>query len=171
MLVTSRPIASFLFLGPGVDLSRLDVQSLLFSHWENKNNIDFDCRGNVSGSCYCWWKKSCTTWHAWNPANSGINYLWTGAGFLPPTVLRKPFISDPGCDAGGFEVLDLGRVINSNLMGKARMGDDVMMAMFGGGIFYLSGAPQPPWRKTRKGLRVSKMKGEPGSSEWPFWGL
>ena len=33
---------------------------------------------------------------------------------------RKPFISDPGCDAGGYEVMDLGRVINSNLMGKAQ---------------------------------------------------
>lgn len=42
-----------------------------------------------------------------------------------PRVLlrsRKPFISDPGCDAGGFEVMDLGRVINSNLMGKVGMG-------------------------------------------------
>lgn len=34
------------------------------------------------------------------------------------TEFVKPFISDPGCDAGGFEVMDLGRVINSNLMGK-----------------------------------------------------
>lgn len=34
------------------------------------------------------------------------------------TEFEKPFISDPGCDAGGFEVMDLGRVINSNLMGK-----------------------------------------------------
>ncbi len=35
---------------------------------------------------YCWWKKSCTTWLVWNPANNGINYLSTGAGFLPSTV-------------------------------------------------------------------------------------
>jgi hypothetical protein len=32
---------------------------------------------------------------------------------------RKPFISDPWCATGGYEVMDLGRVINSNLMGKA----------------------------------------------------
>ena len=35
---------------------------------------------------YCWWKKSCTTWDAEDPVNNGINYLWTGAGFLPSTV-------------------------------------------------------------------------------------
>eukprot|EP00913_Durusdinium_trenchii_P011281 g10593.t2 len=34
------------------------------------------------------------------------------------TVFEKPFISDPGCDAGGYEILDLGNVINSNLLGK-----------------------------------------------------
>ncbi|CAJ1407124.1 unnamed protein product [Effrenium voratum] len=35
-----------------------------------------------------------------------------------PTEFEKPFIADPGCDSGGYEVLDLGRVINNNLMGK-----------------------------------------------------
>ena len=35
---------------------------------------------------YCWWKKSCTTSHVKNPVNDGINYLPTGAGFLPSTV-------------------------------------------------------------------------------------
>ena len=35
---------------------------------------------------YGGWKKSCTTLDGWNPINSGINYLWTGAGFLPSTV-------------------------------------------------------------------------------------
>ncbi len=26
---------------------------------------------------YCWWKKSCTTWHVWNPAINGIfNINW-----------------------------------------------------------------------------------------------
>ena len=35
---------------------------------------------------YCWWKKSqTTTWDAWNPINSGIYYLSTGAGFQPST--------------------------------------------------------------------------------------
>ena len=36
---------------------------------------------------YCWWLKSCTTWDVWNPLNCGINYLSTGAGFLPSTVV------------------------------------------------------------------------------------
>ena len=39
---------------------------------------------------YCWWKKSCTTSRVWNPANIGINYLSTGAGFLPSTVSLFP---------------------------------------------------------------------------------
>ena len=36
---------------------------------------------------YCWWLKSCTTWDVWNPTNNGINYLSTGAGFQPSTVV------------------------------------------------------------------------------------
>ena len=36
---------------------------------------------------YGGWKKSCTTWVAWNPMNNGINQLSTGAGSLPSTVL------------------------------------------------------------------------------------
>ena len=40
---------------------------------------------------YCWWKKSCTTWDVWNLVNNGINYLSTGAGFLPSTVLLGGF--------------------------------------------------------------------------------
>ena len=35
---------------------------------------------------YCWWMKSCTTWDVQNLVNHGINYLSTGAGFLPSTV-------------------------------------------------------------------------------------
>ena len=38
---------------------------------------------------YCWWLKSCTTWDVWNPINIGINYLSTGAGFLPSTVVSQ----------------------------------------------------------------------------------
>ncbi len=37
------------------------------------------------GSCW-WWKISCTTWDVENYVNNGINYLSTGAGFLPSTV-------------------------------------------------------------------------------------
>ena len=40
---------------------------------------------------YCWWLKSCTTWDVWNPINNGKNYLSTGAGFQPSTVLRTTF--------------------------------------------------------------------------------
>ena len=36
--------------------------------------------------CYCWWKKLCTTWHVWNPANNGTFTISTGARFLPSTV-------------------------------------------------------------------------------------
>ena len=35
---------------------------------------------------YCWLKKSCTTWHVWNPVNNGIFTISTGAGLLPSTV-------------------------------------------------------------------------------------
>ena len=38
---------------------------------------------------YCWWKKSCTTWHIQNLANPGIFSIWTGAGFLPSTVAGR----------------------------------------------------------------------------------
>ena len=38
---------------------------------------------------YCWCKKSCT-WDVWNPVNNGINFLSTGAGFLPSTVSYMP---------------------------------------------------------------------------------
>ena len=37
---------------------------------------------------YCGWKKSCTL-DGWNPINSGINYLSTGAG-LPPNLSPSP---------------------------------------------------------------------------------
>ena len=38
---------------------------------------------------YCWWLKSqTTTWDVWNPINNGINYLSTGAGFQPSTVVK-----------------------------------------------------------------------------------
>ena len=35
---------------------------------------------------YCWLKKFCTTWDVKNPVHNGMNYLSTGAGFLPSTV-------------------------------------------------------------------------------------
>ena len=38
---------------------------------------------------YCWWLKSYTTWDVWNPINNGINYLSTGAGFQPSTVVSR----------------------------------------------------------------------------------
>ena len=43
-------------------------------------------------TCYCGWKKSCTTLDGWNPINNGINWinhLSTGAGFVPSTVGQK----------------------------------------------------------------------------------
>ena len=41
---------------------------------------------SISWLNYCWWKKFCTTWDVQNLVNNGINYLSTGAGFLPSTV-------------------------------------------------------------------------------------
>ena len=35
---------------------------------------------------YCCWKKSCTTWHVWNPVNNGMFTIATVAGFLPSTA-------------------------------------------------------------------------------------
>ena len=69
---------------------------------------------------------------------------------------RKPFISDPGCDAGGFEVMDLGRVINSNLMGKVGMGRS-RVCVSGWSHHH------PLWRKAYKGLKgLQKWKDEAG---------
>ena len=31
--------------------------------------------------CYCWWKKTCTTWDVWNPVDGKFT-IWTDAGFL-----------------------------------------------------------------------------------------
>ena len=36
-----------------------------------------------------WWLKSCTTWDVWNPINSGIFTISTGAGFRPSTVVHR----------------------------------------------------------------------------------
>ena len=52
---------------------------------------------------YGWWKKSCTTWHVWNPVKNGIFTISTGAGFLPSTVghnfgwIRFPTLKDSLC--------------------------------------------------------------------------
>ena len=35
---------------------------------------------------YCWWKKSCTTWHVQNPGKNGIFTISTDAGFYPSSV-------------------------------------------------------------------------------------
>ena len=47
---------------------------------------------------YCWWKKSCTTWHVWNPVNSGIfRYIWhiNWCTFFPSTVWQMPLLVLP----------------------------------------------------------------------------
>ena len=75
------------------------IQSIFYVYW----NTD----------TYCWWKKSCTTWDVWNPTINGINYLSTGAGFLPSTVsiprhtLEEPAripptVSDPASIGASF---------------------------------------------------------------------
>ena len=43
----------------------------------------------VETTSYCWWLKSCTTCDVWNRlVNNGKNYLATGAGFQPSTVVK-----------------------------------------------------------------------------------
>ena len=44
---------------------------------------------------YGWWKKSGTTWDVENPVNSGINYISTGAEFLPSTVPHMSGLGTP----------------------------------------------------------------------------
>ena len=42
---------------------------------------------------HCLWKKSCTTWNVQTPVNNGMNYIPTGAGFLPSTVWYVSWLS------------------------------------------------------------------------------
>ena len=42
---------------------------------------------------HCLWKKSCTTWKIQTPVNNGMNYLPSGAGFLPSTVWYASWLS------------------------------------------------------------------------------
>ena len=46
----------------------------------------FTCEALLHLLTYCWWKKSCTSRDVKNHVNCGINYLSTGAGFLPSSV-------------------------------------------------------------------------------------
>ena len=65
-----------------------------FSGREDKLLTNAELRGRCRlwGRCedfFLW--KSCTTWDVKKPVNNGINYLSTGTGFLPSTVLfTKP---------------------------------------------------------------------------------
>ena len=49
----------------------------------HRGSLEFFKTGKYLSTChvlpipYSWWKKSCTTWHVWNPVNNGINYLST----------------------------------------------------------------------------------------------
>ena len=38
---------------------------------------------------YCWWKKSCTSWHGKYPIMFRVSYMSAGAGFLPSTVAMR----------------------------------------------------------------------------------
>ena len=68
---------------PGVVLSS---GQLRLKSWRYLSMI-----GTLTGSMgyYGWWLKSCTTWDVENLVNNGINYLSTGAGFQPSTVVRQ----------------------------------------------------------------------------------
>ena len=40
-----------------------------------------------TGWWYCWWKKSCTSWHGDYPVFYRVSYITGGVGFLPSTVV------------------------------------------------------------------------------------
>ena len=61
-----------------------------------KKNIRYNLHQVYDSLPYCWWKKSCTTWDVQNLVNNGINYLSTGAGFLPSTVWVILMNENPG---------------------------------------------------------------------------
>ena len=42
-----------------------------FPQWKNRN---VGATIYILHQYYCSWKKSCTTWNVWNPANNGIKY-------------------------------------------------------------------------------------------------
>ena len=48
-----------------------------------------------TSQCYCWWKKSCTTWDVQKPVNNGIFTISTGARFQPSTVCLVLFLIVP----------------------------------------------------------------------------
>ena len=68
-------------------LYKIDTCTILLPPWIVgvlwDGEISFDMSLSIP---YSWWKKSCTTWHVWNPVNNGINYLSSGAGLFPSTV-------------------------------------------------------------------------------------
>ena len=64
----------------------------MFHFGSNLTNQFSTFLGPNTNCNYCWWKKSCTTWDAENLVNSGIDYISTGAGFLPSTVVSHPLM-------------------------------------------------------------------------------
>ena len=61
-----------IFLDSSNDLSHVfspEKGSPYWSKWgHDLKNLGWD------GTSYGWWKKSCSTWHVWNPVNNGRNY-------------------------------------------------------------------------------------------------
>ena len=76
-----------------------------------KGGLVVDASIQVSNfNTYCWWKKSCTTWCPWSPMKNGIFSIWTGAGFLPSTVLfqnHQTFIFTRIHGSGEFNIVKL----------------------------------------------------------------
>ena len=52
---------------------------------------------------YCWWKKSCTTWHVWHPANKGyIPYQLVSRIFsINSSIPRRLFQNFKHCSGSG----------------------------------------------------------------------
>ena len=89
----------------------------------------------VSKSCYCWWKKSCTTQHKWNLVNNGIFTISTGAGFLPSTVYQAP----------------LAIPVTSSI-------DEVLKSVDCCRVFFVAKMGHPPKGKSRGGSQEMNVK-------------
>ena len=57
--------------------------------WPCEVSFSLRCWISQYITTYCGWKNSCTTLDGWNPINTGIDHLPTGAGFLPSTVSQS----------------------------------------------------------------------------------
>ena len=75
-----------------VDHGRSQFQTSMESPmpcWTKKLRINWTTLLLIRVFSYCWWKKSCTSWHVVYPTMYKILYIPGGAGFLPSTVVQN----------------------------------------------------------------------------------